>query len=383
MRVKSYFASAVEDAMAQARQELGEDAMLVRTRRSLGDARHLGEYEVIFASDLETNEPAAPSIPAPGGGPPDRLSGEIAGLKRELEGMRRTLARSVFAPAQRLGASVDAAGAYTALVGADVHPELARELVEAAEQRLGRRGAPGQPAAREPAGFGEALAAEIAARISTVPELGRNGAAPRIVALVGPPGAGKTTTLVKLAVSYGLACRRPALLLSMDTYRIAAADQLRSYAVILGIACQVLETTAALAQAIEENRSKDLILIDTPGLGRPDMNAAPGVARMLATRADIDTHLVVPASMKPADLTRAVNAYEMFGVHKLLFTKLDETGSFGPILNEAARTGKALSFFATGQRVPEDLEAATRRKLVELVLAGADSQPASEGRTAA
>ncbi len=144
----------------------------------------------------------------------------------------------------------------------------------------------------------------------------------------------------------------------------------------------MLETTAALAQAIEENRSKDLILIDTPGLGRPDMDAAAGLARMLATRTDIDTHLVLPASMKPADLARAVDAYEMFGAHKLLFTKLDETGSFGPIFNEAARTGKALSFFTAGQRVPEDLEAATRRKLVELMLTGAGSQPA-EGRTAA
>ncbi len=382
MRVKSYFASAVEDAMAQARQELGEEAMLVKTRRAPAEARHLGEYEVIFASDLETGEPAAPT-PPPTGGAPDRLSGEIADLKRELEGMRRTLARSVFAPAQRLGASVDAAGAYTALVGADVHPELARELVEASEQRLSRRGMPGQPAAREPAGFGEALAAEISARVATVPELGCQGATPRIVALVGPPGAGKTTTLVKLAVSYGLACRRPALLLSMDTYRIAAADQLRSYALILGLGCQVLETAGALAQAIEENRSKDLILIDTPGLGRPEMDAAAGLARMLSTRSDVDTHLVLPASMKPADLTRAVNAYEMFGARKLLFTKLDETGSYGPILNEAARTGKALSFFTAGQRVPEDLEAATRRKLLELVLAGAGSQPASEGRTAA
>jgi len=382
MRVKSYYASAVEDAMAQARQELGEDAMLVRTRRSLAEARHLGEYEVIFASDLETGEQTGSAAPAAGGGP-DRLSAEIADLKRELEGMRRTLARSAFEPARRLGASVDAAGAYTALVSADVHPELARDLVDAAEQRPARRVVAGQPVPGEAGTFGEALAAEIEARIKTLPELGRNGGTPRIVALIGPPGAGKTTTLVKLAVNYGLACRRPALLLSMDTYRIAAADQLRTYALILGIGCQVQATSAALAQAIEENRSKDVILIDTPGLGRPDMDEGVGLARMLATRSDIDTHLVLPASMKPADLVRTVNAYEIFGPQKLLFTKLDETGSFGPILNEAARTGKALSFFATGQRVPEDLEAATRRKVVELVLAGGASGQMSEGRTAA
>ncbi len=92
-----------------------------------------------------------------------------------------------------------------------------------------------------------------------------------MAALVGPSGSGKTTTLVKLAVQYGLAGRRPVLLLSVDTYRIAAATQLRSFAAILGVGIQVLETVGALAQAIEENRGKELILIDTPGFGPADM----------------------------------------------------------------------------------------------------------------
>jgi flagellar biosynthesis protein FlhF len=373
MRIKSYFAPAVEDAIAQARQELGEDAMLVKTRRSAADARHLGEYEVIFAADLPD---AGGDDPGTGGfGPrgfpgPDRLSLELSDLKRELEGMRRTLACSAFAPPQNLGGSTDAAGAYSALVSADVAQELARDLVEAAEKRrsVSRAGT-------HPAGSAESdpmapwLAEEIGSRIGAQTELGRGGR-PRVVALVGPPGSGKTTTLVKLAVSYGLASRRPALLLSMDTYRIAAAEQLRSYAAILGIGCQVLETPTALAQVIEENAGKDLILIDTPGLGAGELEIATGLARLLAARGDIDTHLVLPASMKSADLARAAAAYEIFAPQKLLFTKLDETDTFGPILNQAVHTGKALSFFTGGQRIPEDLETATRGRLIELVLAG-------------
>ena len=191
------------------------------------------------------------------------------------------------------------------------------------------------------------------------------------------PGAGKTTTLVKLAVNYGLASRRPVLLLSADTYRVAAAEQLRSFATILGVGFQVVETVAALAQAIEENRGKELIFIDTPGLAAGDVADFAGLAQFLSTRSDIDSQMVVSSSMKSADLSRVVDSFEAFRPQRLIFTKLDETGSFGPIFNESVRTGKPLSFFATGQRVPEDLEAASPGRLAELILSGHGSRAQS------
>ncbi len=372
MKIKSYFSRTIEDALALARQELGPEAMLVNSRPSAPETRHLGEYEVVFAVDrpgVEIAEsaslPAAP--PTPGG---EALASEVALLKRELEGMRRSLARTSFVPAQWIDAPVDVTQAYQTLIAADLSAELAREIVTAAEARLAGSAPrqPGVPPALDRDAFQRALAEEMESRFSVDPTLGRNGARPRITALVGPPGVGKTTSLVKLAVNYGLACRRPVTLLSADTYRVAAAEQLRSYAAILGVAFQVLDTVAALAHAIEENRGKDLVLIDTPGYAYRDLDAAAGLAQFLSTRPDIDTQLVVSASTKPADLSRAVDAYEIFRPQRLLFTRLDETGSFGPILNEAARTGKALSFFATGQRVPEDLEEATKSRLAGMAL---------------
>jgi len=357
MRIKSYFARTVEDAVAQAREELGPEAMLVNSRKAEAEARDLGEYEVVFAADTGPAPAVTRSTTAaqPFG---DRLSGEVADLKRELEGMRRTLTRSAFAPSQWLSSSPDASEAYAVLTSNEVAPDLAREIVQSAA--AGAHGA----------AFAPALAQELESRIAVEPLLGRGDARPHIVALVGPPGCGKTTTLVKLAVNYGLAARRPSLLLSMDTYRVAAAEQLRSYAAIIGVGFQVLETVAALSQTIEENRGKDLIFIDTPGFGFGDMDHSAPLAGFLAARSDIDTQLVLSSSMKPADLTRVVDSYECFRPGRLLFTKLDETGSFGSILNETVRTGKPLSFFGNGQRIPEDLETASRGHVSKLVFAG-------------
>jgi flagellar biosynthesis protein FlhF len=379
MKIKSYYSRSVEDALASARAELGPEAMLVNSRKASIQARHLGEYEVVFATLAPGEEGAELSLPPAEGAAraapqaSERLSSEVAELKKELEGMRRVLTRTAYAPQQWAGAPLDVSEAFGALSAAEVSPELAQEIVQAAAERLAppARLTPGRTHPRtDRASFERALAEEITSRFTVEPQLGRGAQTPRIVALVGPPGGGKTTNLVKLAVNYGLGARKPVLLLSMDTYRVAAAEQLRSYATILGVGFQVLETVGALAQTIEESRGKELIFIDTPGLGFADLEDSAALAHFLATRDDIDTHLVLPASMKAADLARMAGAFECMRPNRLLFTKLDETVSYGPILNESARSRKPLSFFSTGQRIPEDLEAAAVPRLLELVLGG-------------
>jgi flagellar biosynthesis protein FlhF len=370
MRIKSYFADTVEDAMAEARRELGPDAVLMNTRKASEDAQGLGEYEVVFGADSISRSAQSGAggsqVGSVQGTAGDRLAVDVADLKRELEGMRRALTRSAFAPSWS-AQSPEVSEAYAALTANEVSPELARDIVEMAAARAGAARGSQRP---NRMALQRAVVEEVEARVLVEPLLGKGDARPRIVALVGPPGSGKTTTLVKLAVNYGLAGRRSALLLSVDNYRVAAADQLRSYAAILGVGFQALETTAALSQAIEENRGKELIFVDSPGLGFGDMDQASPLARFMASRNDIDAHLVLPASMKSADLARMVDSYLAFQPRRLLFTKLDETTSFGPLLNEAARTGKPLSFFANGQRIPEDLEVASRERLSELVFTG-------------
>jgi flagellar biosynthesis protein FlhF len=170
--------------------------------------------------------------------------------------------------------------------------------------------------------------------------------------------------------------------LTTDTYRIAAADQLRSYAAILGIGCQVVETPAALAQAIEECRHKDLVLIDTPGFARAEMEIAVDWVRALESQPGIDTHLVLAASMRTADMKRAASQYDAFRPRKLLFTRLDETEILGPVFSLSIRMEIPISFFSSGQRIPEDLEPARADALLDGILRSpaASGSPSQETR---
>jgi len=169
-------------------------------------------------------------------------------------------------------------------------------------------------------------------------------------------------------VTFGLSTRKPTLLISLDTLRVAASEQLRWYASILGISFQVVETNRALAQTLEEHKGKDLILIDTPGFTAADLDGGCDTAEFLASRNDIQKHLVLPASMRFTDLARISSAYDAFRPSRLIFTRMDETGTFGPLLCEAVGSGRPISFLTTGQRVPEDLELADKTSLTNRLL---------------
>src|SRR5580700_3115134 len=131
MKIKSYYSRSVEVAIAEAREELGPEAMLVESRKAAPEARHLGEYEVIFAltTDSLPIQAKAPALL------PDHLSQDVAELKKELEGMRRAITRTAFAPPQWLSGAPDLSDAYAVLTANEIDPDLAREIVQSAESR--------------------------------------------------------------------------------------------------------------------------------------------------------------------------------------------------------------------------------------------------------
>ena len=353
--VKSFFAASVAAAMEQARRELGADALLLNSREAPPEARHLGEYEVVFGTWPANEGPAAPP-PAPAhGSRKEELHHRIHELRQLMTRIRPALAPN----------SADDPGLALSLIDAGVDSELADTIARAARRRM-TKGAvldiarPHAPTPAEGQSWLKAAADEIGARFTVQPEIGR------ITALVGPPGSGKTSTLVKLAVNECLRKGRALQLITTDTMRIGGAEQLRTFATILGVPFQAVDNSIALAQAIDSAPANASILIDTPGLSAVMQQEFGGdLAQFLARRQDIDTHLVLTASMDNLGQRAAINRFQSFGPAKLIYTRMDEAISYGTAFSGSARTQKPLSFVCHGQSIPEDIQPAVRDLVID------------------
>ncbi len=384
--MKSYFANSVKTAMEDARKEMGEDAILVTSRLAPAEAGQPRRYEVVFATTAdETNAAGSPAsltksareIPSPPALSIETVLDEIKEIRHQLESLRAPMLEPHWA------ADTALRRLFAELIAADVNPDLAQQLLAAASKRMTEEPVGGRflDVLRIAAGreigpdvavrlthLRAALRAEIRDLIRVDTGFNADSGETMIAALIGPPGAGKTATVAKLAIQYGLKLRRPALLVSTDNLRVAASEQLRAYATVLGLRFELAESSRALGQLLEEQCGYGLILIDTPGFTPAELNADNDILRLLADRTDIRKHLVLPAPLRGTDINRVASAYEPFDPSRLIFTRMDETTAFGPVLNQAIGSGHPLSFFTTGQRVPEDLEAAGAEALIERLL---------------
>lgn len=193
---------------------------------------------------------------------------------------------------------------------------------------------------------------------------------PLTIALVGPTGVGKTTTIAKLAASYKLRHGRSVGLITSDTYRIAAVDQLRTYANIIGLPLQVALTPTEMRQAIHALRGCDVILIDTAGRSQNDSDRLAELREFVAAAAPHEVHLVLSGTAGERVLLREAEAFSAIGIHKIVLTKLDEAVSFGMLVDVIRRIGKQLSFVTTGQEVPDHIEVGRPERLAEMILGG-------------
>jgi flagellar biosynthesis protein FlhF len=356
MKIKSYFAASVEQAIQEARQELGTDAMLITSRRSSPETRSLGAYEVVFGLTAPTARPR-PVVPAAD------LSGELQNLRAQLQEIKSTLqgarpAESQLSEAEEL---------CEELVSCDLARNIAQEIVSAAarlREQLSREQQNSPLALRAYAAELISKKLQFAAPFQPTP----GSEAARFVVFAGPAGAGKTTTLIKIAIRECLSQRQPVRILSVDPYRVAAHEKLRSFAAIIGVGFTAINSVQEFLAAADETRNKSVVLVDTPGYSPAELDGVGEIAACFERLANKQVHLVLPASMKRTDLTRSIRHYAPLQPDFLLFTKLDETESQGAILSAAIEAGKPLSFFGTGQNIPEDIEPAHARALLASVL---------------
>ena len=390
MKIKSYFAKSVDEAIAKARVELGSDALLLNTRK-IADTGTGAGYEVVMgvAGPTPAREPAAA---ARAGANPPRLTAktpieavpartevasEMEKLRTQMDELQSLLVRSAKNAWTAQRSVPEVADVYERLIAAEVDPSLSKDIADRLEAAMATDAfflytgpeAEGtqnrwKMLKSDPARVEKFLQIEMESRVVLHPRLGVNGSKGAVAALVGPAGSGKTTSLAKLAVA--ASAQRPVRLVSLDAAR-TGVQQLLSSLATPAITFSTVDSIEDLAKLVAEARKKECVLIDVPAFSAQERPAAESVAAALALCGDVDVHLVAPAYMKARDLRNSIERYRLFQPSKLLVTRLDETETFGTVFSEAARAGLALSFLSHGPRIPDDIRAATVEDLMAMV----------------
>jgi flagellar biosynthesis protein FlhF len=190
----------------------------------------------------------------------------------------------------------------------------------------------------------------------------------KIVALIGATGVGKTTTIAKIAANFVLDKACSVALITADTYRISAVEQLKTYSDIIGVPLEIVYSPDELRLAIDKHRDKQLILIDTAGRSQHNEFQLEELKCLLAVVPDIEKHLVLSATTKYKDAVDILRKFSLCEPDKVLFTKVDETSTVGAIINLVHQYPITLSYITNGQSVPDDIVVADSKELAKLLL---------------
>jgi len=455
MRVKTFEATSMQEALSIVKQDMGEEAFILSTRtKQRRNATGLGEEAVIevTAAVDEGEAPPEPArapasgiyglrpplgsapprpqaitvpltisqqgpprrspirdaapparveerpAPPPAPQPPPQPPMDLQPLRRELleikgavealkdqEGRNQTILRELDQmkaqlnriqkqgmPQAQLQLPPTMLGLYGELVANDVDPMIALRLCEYTQRTLLEQCGDQTVDPEKARLFMRRIIADFIPVASPIQlEPGRM----RVAALVGPTGVGKTTTIAKLAAYAKLELKQKVALLTLDTFRMAAVDQLHQYAEILQVPLHVALTVEDLRAAMRFYQDRALVLIDTPGHSPKDSEMQGQLRRFLDELPEVETHLVLSATTKPRDLADIAQRFEPLKPGRIIFTKLDETSTFGPLLSTLVRVKRPLSYLGTGQEVPQDLEMATSRRVADLILPLAQVAP--------
>lgn len=422
MKIKRFIADSFQEAMDKAKTEMGKDAIILHSRKYKEGgimglfARQRFEITVALDETARTGLDMAKPLPHPAAvmaedirdevvvsltpeikgqtiekEPIGELSSltlfpEVAKLEREIKNISMEAAagselaedmldeiRYVREAVESLKYQVESKGKlkpasrggqllYKSLLTNQVEDKLALKIVRSVEQQMEAEGSKDLMMAKE---LGMQAIVDLIKKPKPIEVKGKKV---RVVALIGPTGVGKTTTIAKLAANFSLMERKRVAMVTVDTYRIAAVEQLKTYAEIIGVPLEVVFNPDDLQGAIRKFANKDVIFVDTAGRSPHNETQLAELKRFLDSAEPDEIILVLSATTRMEDLMEAYRKFNVTRIDKVIFTKLDETSRYGPILSVMHKTRSPISYITNGQNVPDDIEIPDEFRLARMVL---------------
>jgi flagellar biosynthesis protein FlhF len=396
MHLQTFSAPTMAEALRQVKTELGKDAVILHTRtylrRQWMGLRRREVVEITAGtgfqvmprpqarrSPTETPAPERPvrrSIPRGAMASPSPRSvldtpaagnAMIMGLSQEMSGLKSMVLELVHQTRAKQTPDVpeDLFDYYMQLVQNQVADELAADMLRKLQSETRAEHL------RDPQFVKQKLAEQLEQMLPAAKPLVRTKTTgPHVVALIGPTGVGKTTTIAKLAANLKLRQNHRVGLITIDTYRIAAVDQLKKYADIIGSPLRVVSSPDDLQEAVESMADQEYVLIDTAGRSPTDTLRLNELRSFLTVAHPDEVYLVLSTTASQDCIESAIAHFSRVRVDKIIFTKLDEAVHVGVVFNVMRKINKSLAYITTGQDVPDDIEAGGGQRLARLILGG-------------
>ena len=346
MEVRKYRAETITEAMEKVKNSLGPEAMIISTKSLRQGAEHHG-YEIAAANSSNIGM---------------KTSVLLNEAKSQLMSVREMiyLINQSSAVTEKIIMNPSGLDIYARLVRNGVNEWCAKVILE-------RCGALTECPDVEFGGMGKKAIKEIMKMVEVKEPFETKDNARVIAAFVGTTGVGKTTTIAKLAAQIMLKGEKKVGLMSIDSYRIGAMEQLRIYANILGIACWPAFTKKEVLFGLKRMEGRDVVLIDTAGQSQYDMCRMEELRQMVADRSDISCHLLLNVATTDTEMHKTAINFGPLNIQSYIFTKIDEAETCGSILNQVMKLNLPISYLTTGQNVPDDIRRASKERIVSLV----------------
>ncbi|MCF6097058.1 flagellar biosynthesis protein FlhF [Thermovorax subterraneus] len=369
MRIKTYVADNMQEALYKIKSELGKDAIILQTRQikkgGIFGFFSRPKVEVIAASEIvQTPKPQVKPISYEI--PVRESSREIEEIKNEISEVKDLIknlsAREIYRkPSEDLPPPLDVV--YNELSSAEIEKSLIDKMIYGLKSQAEKDGL-------DKSAVITYLKNQISTMINAAEPINFTVEKPCKVVFIGPTGVGKTTTIAKLAAMYSLNMGKKVGLVAADTYRVGAVEQLKTYGDLLEIPVEVVFEPADASRVMKKLSDCDLVLVDTMGTSPRNKMQIKRIKSLIEMVKPTEIHMVISVTTKAKDVYEILESYKELNYQKLVFTKLDETNSYGLMLNAIIFSNCSPSYLTAGQNVPDDIEVASGSKIADLILGG-------------